>query len=237
MDGLTVIALQQTSGKGRMGRSWESPPEKGIYMSVVLRPPMAPAETPVLTLAAAVAAVRGIYSATGLATGIKWPNDIVFGGKKICGILLEMNSEADRVNYIVLGMGINYSQQAPDFPEELRDRAASVLMALNDLKQSGDADVKRSNAGRVALVRAVLRELDSVLLDVLNGKSTRILDMWREYSATIGREVCFKIRDAEYSGIARDITQDGRLVVECSDGVRRELISGEVSVRGIYGYV
>lgn len=238
VDGLAVIAFQQTMGRGRLGRSWESPPDKGIYMSVVLRPPMAPAETQIFTLAAAVAAVRAIYNTDGLRTGIKWPNDIVAGGKKICGILLEMNSEVDRVNHIVLGMGINYSQTASDFPEELQSRASSVLMALNESKGlTGEVNIKSSNTGRLALVRAVLRELDAVLVDILSGKNNSILDMWREYSATLGREVRFTLRDVEYTGIAEDITADGRLLVRCTDGVRRELISGEVSVRGIYGYI
>ena len=237
-DGLAVMAFRQTQGRGRLGRSWESPPDKGIYLSVVLRPPLAPAEIQILTLAAAVAAVRAIRRAAGLETGIKWPNDIVAGGKKICGILLEMNCEADRVNYIVLGMGINYSQETADFPAELQERASSVLMELN-AGGRGTLHPKMINgsAGRLALVRAVLQELDRVLLDVLDGKSDRILDMWREYSATLGREVRFTLKDTEYTGTAEDITGDGRLVVDCSDGIRRELISGEVSVSGIYGFV
>ncbi len=237
-EGLAVIAFEQTRGRGRLGRSWESPPDKGIYMSVVLRPPMAPAETQIFTLAAAVAAVKAIYNVTGLKTGIKWPNDIVAGGRKICGILLEMNSEADRVNHIVLGIGINYSQTARDFPDELQDRASSVIMALKESENlSCDENIESSNAGRLALVRAVLRELDEVLLDVFNGNNGSILDSWREYSATLGREVRFALRDVEFTGIAEDITDDGRLVVSCNDGIRRELVSGEVSVRGIYGYV
>lgn len=237
-DGLAVMAFQQTQGKGRLGRSWESPPDKGIYLSVVLRPPMAPAETQIFTLAAAVAAVRAIYRAAGLMTGIKWPNDIVAGGKKICGILLEMNSEADRVNYIILGMGINYSQKASDFPGELQDRASSILLELSASDdRSGYVKAKNGSGGRLELVRALLQELDSVLLDILDGKNREVLDLWREYSATIGREVRFTLRDSEYTGTAGDITEDGRLVVDCSDGIRRELISGEVSVRGIYGYV
>jgi BirA family biotin operon repressor/biotin-[acetyl-CoA-carboxylase] ligase len=236
-DGLTVVALQQTQGRGRLGRSWESPPDKGIYLSVVLRPPLAPAETQILTLAAAVAAVNAIYVTTGLMTGIKWPNDIVADGKKICGILLEMNCEADRVNHIVLGMGINYSHEAPDFPDELRDRASSVLMALNDFNIRPENTEIKSSSGRLALIRTVLRELDFLLLEILEGNNSSIIDMWRDYSATIGREVRFKLRDEEYTGTAIDITEDGRLVVDCSDGIRRELISGEVSVRGIYGYV
>ena len=252
-DGLAVVAFQQTQGKGRLGRSWESPQDKGIYLSVVLRPPMAPVETPIFTLAAAVAAVRAIYTVTGLKTGIKWPNDIVAEGKKICGILLEMNSEVDRVNHIVLGMGINYSQSAADFSEELQNRASSILMAnsnledrteagmskeaLRDEKLSKVGGLKGGGDGRLELIRAVLRELDTLLRHILDGKHSKIIDMWREYSATLGKEVRFTLKDVEYTGIAVDITSDGRLVVDCNDGVRRELISGEVSVRGLYGYL
>ncbi|NLK88244.1 MAG: biotin--[acetyl-CoA-carboxylase] ligase [Clostridiaceae bacterium] len=238
VDGLTVMASRQTQGRGRLGRSWESTPDKGIYLSIVLRPPMAPAETQIFTLAAAVAAVRAIYGAAGLETGIKWPNDIVAGGKKLCGILLEMNCETDRVNYIVLGIGINYSHEASDFPDELQDRATSVLMELNDLNsRSACTGAKDNSGGRLALIRALLREMDAVLLDILDGKNSVILDMWREYSATIGKEVRFTLRDVEYTGTAIDITEDGRLLVDCSDGIRRGLISGEVSVRGMYGYI
>jgi len=241
--GLTVVAGRQTQGRGRLGRSWESPAEKGIYLSVVLRPSMAPAETQIFTLAAAAAAVKSIRASAGIRTGIKWPNDIVYNGKKVCGILLEMNSEADMVNYIILGIGINFSQTDSDFPEELRDRAISVLSAYESERKTacptcGEApDPSGERPSRLGLTRSLLRELDAVLRDIQNGRHDRILDTWKQYSVTLGRQIRFTIRDTEFTGTAVDIAPDGRLLVDSDDGVRRELVSGEISVRGIYGYV
>lgn len=231
-DGTTIVAGQQIVGRGRMGRSWESPANKGIYITVVLRPPMAPEETQILTLAAAVATARGIWASTGIGTGIKWPNDLVIEGRKVCGILVEMSSEADRINHIVLGIGINYSQADEEFPEGLKNKAISLLMASGDVKGGGSKDMSR-----LSIIRSVLCELDRCYQLVLNGRHKEILDMWMESSVTIGREVRFTMRDVEYSGIAVGITMDGRLSVDCTDGIRRDLLSGEVSVRGIYGYV
>ncbi len=238
-DGLTVVAGQQTAGRGRLGRSWESQPDKGIYITVVFRPDMAPAETQIFTLAAAVAAVKAISEATGICLGIKWPNDLVTKGKKVCGILLEMSSEADRVNYIVLGIGINYSHEQDEFPEELRSKAISLKMAADALRLSKTSEPAETSRpiGRLSVIRSVLRELDKIYSLILAGRQEKILQMWREHSVTIGKEVRFMLRDMEYTGTAVDITRDGKLSVECSDGTRRDLYSGEVSVRGIYDYV
>lgn len=225
-EGLTVIAGKQTGGRGRLGRSWESPADMGIYLSVVLKPVIAPAESPILTFAAAVAVVNAIRTAAGIKAGIKWPNDLIINGKKVCGILLEMNSEADRVNYIVIGIGVNYSQSEEDFPTELKDKAVSLKMAAAD-----------SRFSRLSVVKAILRELDSVFKLVREGFNEKILDSWREYSVTLGKEVAFKIKDSDYCGTAVDITGEGRLLVDCRDGVRRELLSGEISIRGINGYI
>lgn len=232
IDGMAIVAGQQTSGRGRLGRNWESPEDKGIYLSVVLRPAMAPAETQMLTLAAAIASVRAIHKATGICTGIKWPNDLVVHGKKVSGILLEMSSEADKINYVILGIGINYSQNIEEFPLELRDRATSLKLA-EEMQANGD----RKPFERLSVVRSVLRELDLVYRMVLEGKHAEVLDCWRQYSVTLGKEVGFTLKDISYKGTAVDITPDGRLSVDCSDGIRRDLFSGEVSVRGIYGYV
>ena len=230
-DGMTVVAGMQTHGRGRLGRNWESPKGKGIYLSVVLRPPMAPAEAPVFTLAAAVAAVRAIYAAAGVRTGIKWPNDIICDGRKISGILLEMNSEADRVNC---------SQTPEDFPPELRDRAVSVLSAPGRINGRTVPDKQENahgeQAGRLALIRALLREIDRIYHDILSGNTDDILNEWRKYSVTLGKKVKFSLKDTEYTGTAVDITESGSLLVDCSDGVRRELLSGEISIRGIFGY-
>lgn len=233
-EGMTVVAGMQTHGRGRLGRDWESPRDKGIYLSVVLKPPMAPAETPIFTLAAAVAAVKAIYAAIGIRTGVKWPNDIIYDGRKVSGILLEMNSEADRVNWLILGIGINYSQTEDDFPAEIRDRAVSILSASG----SGSPQRKSTDVqpGRLTLIRALLREIDEIYQDILGGNNGVILDEWRKYSVTLGKEVRFSLRNTEYTGVAADITDSGSLLVDCSDGIRRELLSGEISIRGIFGY-
>lgn len=260
VDGMSVIAGQQTLGRGRLGRKWLSPPDKGIYTTVVLRPDMAPAQTQIFTLAAAVAAVKAISRAVGIRLGIKWPNDLVFDGKKVCGILVEMSSEADRVNHIVIGIGINYSQSAEEFPSELSNRAISLEMAVrgmdtsSEVQETGETmktgECKTSYSGteasetatygsisRLSVIRSFLREMDEAYRLVIDGRQDEILDLWREYSVTIGKEVRFILRDVEHIGTAVDITPDGRLTVDCSDGILRELYSGEVSVRGIYGYV
>lgn len=232
-DGISIIAGQQTAGKGRLGRSWISPPDKGIYISIVLKPPLAPAETPIFTLAAAVAVANAISEATGMEAGIKWPNDLIIEGRKVCGILLEMSSEADRVNYIILGIGINYSQNKEDFPEELRNRAISLKAAAISRIDNIGVTVG-PGFSRLSVVRSILRELDDVTQLVITDNNAKVLEMWRNKSVTLGREVSFKIKDTEYTGTAADITADGRLLVACHDGIRRELLSGEVSVRGLF---
>ena len=228
-EGTAVVAGRQTAGKGRLGRNWESPPDKGIYVSVVLRPPLAPAETPIITLAAAVAVADAIGDASGLSVGIKWPNDLVIDGRKVCGILVEMGSEADRVNYVIIGIGINYSQEVEDFPEGLRGRAISLKTAC---EEGGETCLP----GRLTVIRSLLRRLDNVTQLVLRYNNKEIIEMWKKRSVTLGRKVGFRLKDTDYTGTAVDVTEDGRLLVACDDGVRRELLSGEVSVRGIYGY-
>jgi len=236
-EGMTVVAGMQTHGKGRLGRSWESPAGKGIYMSVLLKPDVEPYETPVLTLAAAVAVSDAIKEATGLDTGIKWPNDLVIDGKKVCGILFEMMSEADRVSNVILGIGINYSQEPEDFPAELKDRAISLKTASEKgAVPPCTTPGSMPEFSRLSVIRAVLKQLDIVVRMVINGRTDEVLAIWKDKSVTLGREVSFTLKGVQYSGVATDITGDGKLLVECSDGVRRELLSGEVSVRGIYGY-
>lgn len=229
-DGTVVVAGRQTSGRGRLGRNWESPEGTGIYLSVIIKPDIPPEEVQLITLAASVAVVGAFKEAAGIDAGIKWPNDIVLDGKKVCGILTEMSSEMERVNHIVLGIGINFSQKQEDFPEELHDKAVSIVHYL--LKTKPSAVVCRKSV----LARAVLVKLDGLYKMLLDGKKQEIIDLWKSMSATLGRDVKATGRDASYTGKAIDITGDGRLVIMCEDGTRRELLSGEVSVRGLLGY-
>lgn len=228
-DGAVVFADRQSAGRGRLGRKWESEAGGGIYLSVILKPEIPPEEVQLITLAASVAVVRAIKDAAGIDSGIKWPNDIILDGRKVCGILTEMSSEMDRVNYVVLGIGINFAQEIQQFPEELRNRAVSVCEYI---KQKGLMPCKKA-----ILARRVLIRLDEVYRDLLKGNRNDIIQEWKSMSVTIGREVSISGRDASFTGRAVDITADGRLVVLCDNGILKEIISGEVSVRGLLGYI
>ncbi len=236
-NGTVVVAECQTEGRGRLGRYWSSAASKGIWLSVVLRPEVLPSDVQVITLAAAVAVVEAIKTATGIGTGIKWPNDIVLQGKKVCGILSEISAEVDRINFLVLGIGINVNQNCDDFEESLRDKATSLKIFA---RENGIRPVNADGEGsylRSVIVKEMLRNLERMYNDINAGNTEEIINAWRKYSVTLGREVKVSYRNREYTGTALDITNDGKLLVKCSDGEMLELQSGEVSVRGIMGYV
>lgn len=230
-DGSVVVAETQTSGKGRLGRAWNAAKKAGIWMSVVLRPSIPPEDVQVITIAASVAVVSALKRTTGISAGIKWPNDIVVEGKKVCGILTEMNSEMEQVNFLVLGIGINVNQETEDFPEDLRNTAISLKGAANENKIPVEM-FKRSD-----IIRSILFELEQSYKKINSRNTGGIIDEWRKYSVTLGKEVKVSAKSFEYKGIAQDITEDGKLVVKCDDGTVREIMSGEISVRGILGYV
>jgi BirA family biotin operon repressor/biotin-[acetyl-CoA-carboxylase] ligase len=229
-DGTVVITDTQTSGRGRLGRTWNSADRAGIWMSVVLKPDIPPEDVQLITLAASVAVVSAIKEVTGLEVGIKWPNDVILGGKKACGILTEMNSEMERVNFIVLGIGINVKHTMEDFPEELRNVATSIK-AFADGKGIEIKWFERND-----LIRVLLCELERLYTDIINGDVKGIVERWKKHSVTLGREVKIFSRNCEYRGMAVDVTQDGKLVVDCTDGITRKVASGEISIRGILGY-
>lgn len=233
-DGTVVIAEQQTAGRGRLGRQWHSAGKKGIWLSVVLRPEIVPSDVQMITLAAAISVVSAVKEATGIVSAIKWPNDIILDNKKVCGILTEMNSEMEQVNFVILGIGINTNQDTEDFPEDIRDIAVSLKTFLN--KSRTEPAIHKS-IDRSKLIRALLVELDRVYRMVRNGDIHNMIDEWKKYSVTLGKEVSITVKNETYRGIANDITMDGKLLVKCSDGMIREVVSGEVSVRGLMGYV
>lgn len=226
-DGTVVIADVQTAGRGRLGRTWDSTGGKGIWMSVVLRPSGSLEDVQIITLAASVAVVNALKGAVGVEAGIKWPNDIILKGKKVCGILTEMSSEIDRINYLVIGIGVNVNHNPEDFPESLRDSATSLK------SHSADGFILE----RSQIIKRILVELEVIYKKVLNGSIPEIVQAWKRYSVTLGREVKLKIKDCEHVGVAKDVTADGKLVVSCNDGIVREVMSGEVQVRGLLGYI
>ncbi len=221
--GTLVVADRQESGKGRRGRGWDSPKNTGIFMTMLLRPTVKPDEASMLTLVAAMAVAKGIRLYTGLPAGVKWPNDIVINGKKVCGILTEMNTEIEYINYVVIGIGINVLNQS--FPDEIKDVATSLLLEKGE-------PVKRSG-----LIEAIWEQFE-IYYDKFcsKGNLSEIKEEYNSLLVNLDRQVRVLDPREPYEGTARGITDGGELIVEAEDGIRL-VSSGEVSVRGIYGYV
>lgn len=222
--GTLVVSERQTGGKGRRGRAWDSPRGTGIFMTLILRPNMAPVHASMLTLVAALAVADGIRECTGAESLIKWPNDIVMSGKKICGILTEMSADPDCINYVAVGIGINVNME--EFPEEIRGVAASIFT---------ETGKKRKRSLLISAVMAAFERYYEVFM-----KTTDMSGLLEDYNgklANCGRTVRVLDPAGEYSGTAIGIDREGELLVEMEDTTVRRVLSGEVSVRGIYGYV
>lgn len=223
--GTLLIADQQTGGRGRLGRSFLSPAGVGIYMSVLLRPDCQPNDLMHLTCAAAVAMCDAVESAVGLRPQIKWTNDLVYNHRKLAGILTELGLTPDgRVDYAIIGIGLNCCQQLEDFPEELRTFAGSLSMATGK-------DVIRAKVA-AAMVDA-LSKMDGILLTAQND----IIAKYRRDCITVGREISLVRGTETRHGKAIDIDRDGALIVRFSTGEIEAVTSGEISIRGMYGYV
>ncbi len=216
-EGAVIFAEEQARGKGRQGRAWQSPSGSGIYMSCVLKPHMTPNEIPKITLVAAVAAARAIRDFTGLDAKIKWPNDILINGKKVCGILTEMKAEQDRIDFIILGIGINVNTKAKDLP-----RGASSLR--EELCIFGESD----NISRVGLAKKMLEMMEEYYNLLKNKGSGSIIEEWRELSAMLGSRVRISLRDRTFDAQAHNIDPDGALVVRLDSGILEKISSGDV---------
>ena len=217
-DGTVVVADSQGTGRGRMERAFFSPPGKGIWVSILLRPTFLPQDAPKCTLMAAVAVARAM-EAFGLRAEIKWPNDILHDGRKLVGILTEMSAEMDRVNYVVIGIGINVNIAPEDFPAELRAIATSLMQ------------MKGAPMPRVAFLQELLRALDDLYTSVQHEGFAPVLAAWREYAVTLGQEVRVIGPAGEaFEGVAADIDAEGALLVDTAEG-RRRVLAGDVSIR------
>lgn len=221
--GTLVVADQQTLGRGRRGRSWESPAGTGIFMTLMLKPDINPNNASMLTLVAAMATVRAITEVTGEAAQIKWPNDIVMNGKKVVGILTEMSAQFDYINHIVVGIGINVHNE--EFPEEIAKTASSLLLECGH------------RIHRASLIEAFLEEFERLYAVYLETEDMSGLQ--KEYDSLLvnrGRQVRVLDPKEPFEGKAMGISKKGELIVDTWES-RKLVSSGEVSVRGIYGYV
>ncbi len=217
-EGVVVFAESQTRGRGRLGRKWISPANKGLWFSVLLRPQMHPQESTQLTIASATALRRAIIAATGLRPEIKWPNDLLIGGKKVAGILTELSAEVDRVHHITLGIGVDVNVAASELPPEIRPIATSLKI------EAGAA------VSRVELAAAILRELDRDYARLGSGAFAAVADEWEEGCATIGRNVSVRMGDRQISGRAESLDDDGALLVRTEHGHLERIIGGDVTL-------
>lgn len=221
--GTVLIADHQTGGRGRLGRSFQSPAGLGVYMSVILRPGCSPQQLMHLTCATAVAAQEAVERSAGIRPGIKWTNDLVCGSRKIAGILTELVILPQECCAVV-GIGINCCQQEPDFPEDIRTIAGSLVMATG-------RHIDRAKVA-AALIEAIFR-MDSHLL---TGKA-QMLEAYRSGCITLGKDISLLRGEEIRHGHAEGVDDDGALIVRFPDGHTEAVNSGEVSIRGMYGYI
>lgn len=222
--GTLFVADMQMAGKGRRGRVWKSPSGSSIYMTILLYPDIPPVKAPQLTLIMAIAVAEGIREVTGLETKIKWPNDIVVNGKKICGILTEMSTEIDYINHVVIGIGINVNMES--FPEDIAKTATSLRIEAG------------KEFRRFELIAAIIEHFEKAYEAVCEAGSLEpIMEDYNRLLVNCGRRVRVLEPEHEYDALALGIDKTGELQVECEDGSRKSVFAGEVSVRGIYGYV
>lgn len=223
-DGTLFVAETQTAGKGRRGRCWQSPAGSSISMSILLRPVMNPSDAPMLTLVMAYAATKALREKTELDIGIKWPNDLVVSGKKISGILTEMSAEIDYINHVVIGIGINVNMES--FPEDIAKTATSLRIEAG------------KEFRRFELIAAIMEHFEKDYEAVCEAGSLEpIMEDYNRLLVNCGRRVRVLEPEHEYDALALGIDKTGELQVECEDGSRKSVFAGEVSVRGIYGYV
>jgi len=222
--GTVIISEEQTAGRGRLGRNWVSPKYKGIWMSIILRPNIMTRNVSQVTLLGAAAVQKAIMK-MGIKTSIKWPNDIVLNNKKVCGILTEMSGEIDHINYIIMGIGVNVNLEKEDFHCDLKDVATSIKI------ESG------KYMDRKLLLANILNIFEELYMDFVDNDNIKeTIKICRNNSMLLGKEVKLINRGKVTIAKAIDISDQGELVVENSHGVLEHIVSGEVSVRGIYGY-
>jgi len=217
-EGTVVIAEEQTSGRGRMARTWFSPKYTGVWMSVVLRPNLLPQKAPQLTLVTAVAVVQAIEEIASLKPQIKWPNDILINGKKITGILTELQAESDRINSVIIGIGMNVNQELEGYPEELRTIATSLRIETGKV------------INRAELIKLVLAKLEYLYDLYLTEGFYPIKQLWESYAVSIGKMITARMLQGDLYGKALGITDDGALMMEDETGKVHLVYSADIEM-------
>ena len=217
-EGVVVFAESQTKGRGRLGRKWISPAHKGLWFSILLRPDLRPQETTQLTVASATALRRAIESETKLKPEIKWPNDILIGGKKVAGILTELSAELDKVRHVILGIGIDVNLSANEFPADLKKTATSLKIETGE------------TICRAELATTILRELDDDYSRICAAKFSEVAEEWEKNCATIGKNVTVQLGERKIRGRAESLDDDGALLLRTEHGRLERIIGGDVTL-------
>ena len=217
-EGTLVVAEYQTRGKGRIGRSWFSPRGEGIYASLILRPEIFPTEAPKLTLMASVAIAEAIRAFAPVDASIKWPNDILIGGKKVCGILTEMRAEMDRIYYVVIGVGINVNTPYESLPRDIRHTATSLSIETG------------RSFSRTELLRKCLESFEKNYEIFKKRGFDPVKKRWEHLTKMIGEEIRVDMVGVTHTGVCQGISKDGFLIMKDHEGGLRKIISGDVSI-------
>lgn len=220
-EGVVVFAESQTKGRGRLGRKWISPPKKGLWFSVLLRPHLRPMEATQITIAAATALSRAIQERANIRPEIKWPNDILIRGRKVAGILTELSAELDMIKHVILGIGVDVNLSASEFPTDLRRIATSLKI------ESGHA------VARADLAAAILRELDRDYQRLSAGRFEEVADEWEAQCATLGQNVAIRVGDRLVQGRAESLDSDGALLLRTQHGHLERIIGGDVALEPV----
>jgi len=219
-DGTVVVAEIQTQGRGRLNRPWISP-KGGVWLSVILRTKLAAEEAPKITLIASVAVARTLHRLWNLKSEVKWPNDVLIGGKKICGILTEASIAGKHVNAIIVGIGINANFDLEDLPYDLWKSTTTLKEVIG------------KHVNREELICVLLKEFEECFELFKERKIGRLLDEWREMACFLGKRIEVKSFRENWAGKAIDIDESGALIVELDNGERKRVLSGDVTVREI----
>lgn len=220
-NGTVVICEEQSNGRGRLGRSWFSPKGKGLYFSIILRPNLSPLDISKLTLVGG-AAVWKALSSLNIGSAIKWPNDIFINNRKVSGILTEISGELNQINYAVMGIGINVNTLKSEIPEDLREIATSLLIETNEI------------IDRKVLLSEILNIFERLYIEFVNSGSLKeSLQICRENSLVLNKTLnCISTRES-FTAKAKDINDNGELIVELSDGSTKNILCGEISIRNL----
>jgi BirA family biotin operon repressor/biotin-[acetyl-CoA-carboxylase] ligase len=221
-EGTAVVAERQTAGRGRLGRQWHSPAGVNLYCSVILRPRLAPAAVPRLALVAGVAVAVAVEETAGRRPAIKWPNDVLLDGRKVAGVLTEMDAEVERVAHVIAGIGVNLNAPRTAFPPDLRAKATSLRLATG------------RPVDRAAFTGRLLAALEARYDRFVSEGFASVRAEWESYSCLTGAEVCVAAPEGEQRGRALGLDADGALRLRTAAGAEVRIVAGEVTVRDGY---